>query len=148
MKLNGIKIFMCLLLLLIIPKAISQNEPQNIDLNSLYNLNLEILTIETPTKKSSKIITYDNNSFLFFTERGIYLVDGYGAFLLKFANTPNSEEVNADEKNINQKYLVGAFDESVGENCNIKIFFYNDSNNVYITITYLNYYMKIMAKQF
>jgi hypothetical protein len=83
------RILVFLMLLLFLPEATFTHEP----IDEFYNLKLEVVEVRTLGKKNRKRTSYNiNDSFLFFTTRGIYATDKRGVLLYEFLDNPLLEQ--------------------------------------------------------
>jgi len=139
-------ILLFLALLLFAPQSTFTHEP----IEEFYALKLEVVEVKTIGKKNKKRTTYTtNNSFLFFTTRGIYATDKRGILLYEFTDHALLEQkFDSNDVLIDKRVTINAIDTSVRDSCIIVVKYHIDSEIRDVYISYRDYLFSLRTKEF
>ena len=140
------RILIFLMLLFFLPEATFTHEP----IDEFYNLKLEVVEVRTVGKKNRKRSSYTiNDSFLFFSTRGIYATDKRGVLLYEFIDNPLLEEkFDGTDVLIDRKVTITAIDASVSDTCIIVVKYHIGTDIREVHISYSDYLFSLRTKEF
>lgn len=139
-------ILVFLILLFFLPEATFTHEP----IDEFYNLKLEVVEVRTVGKKNRKRTSYTiNDSFLFFSTRGIYATDKRGILLYEFVDHPLLEQ-NFDSTDVltDRRVTITAVDTSVRDTCIIVVKYHIGTDMREVYISYHDYLFALKTKEF